>query len=288
MQPVLRWLWLVLVSLVLVACSTMNKTATANNQSSTKSPGATAKLAKFSERIQHDGSDRLPINLDLVPSEIPQQEPLIPSANRSYSVYGQSFTPVNNAASYRKTGQASWYGRKFHGRKTTSGERYDMYAMTAAHPTLPIPSYARVTNLRNGKTVIVRINDRGPFHARRLIDLSYAAAGRLDFVGEGATKVEIERVWPVAEGQAVTTRSPSEARTKAGEPVYLQLGAHGKLANAEAQQLSLLKKLPDEQDSKLAIVNRTGVYRVRLGPFKSGLAALQAANTIGVKPVILR
>lgn len=285
MQPVLRWLWLVLVSLVLVACSTMNKTATADNQSSTKSPGAVAKL---SERIQHDGSDRLLTNLDLVPSEIPQQEPLIPSANRSYSVSGQSFTPVKSAASYRKTGQASWYGKGFHGRKTSSGERYDMYAMTAAHPTLPIPSYARVTNLRNGKTVIVRINDRGPFIRSRLIDLSFAAADRLDFVHSGSTKVEIERVWPVAEGQAVTTRSPSEAREKAADPVFLQLGAHGKLASAEAQQQSLLKKLPDEHDAKLGIVNREGVYRVRLGPFENGQAARQAANTIGVQPVILR
>jgi len=284
MQPVLRWLWLVLVSLVLVACSTMDTAKTAS-QPSTKSPDA---LAKLSERIQHDGSDRLSTNLNLVPSEVPQQEPLIPDANRSYSVSGQTFTPVSNAASYRKTGQASWYGKGFHGRKTSSGERYDMYAMTAAHPTLPIPSYARVTNLRNGKSVIVRINDRGPFHRSRVIDLSLAAATKLDFVKAGSTKVEIERVWPVAEGRAVTTRSPSEAKAKAGDPVYLQLGAHGKLASAEAQQQNLLKKLPAEQDAKLAIVNKEGVYRVRLGPFENGQAARHAANTIGVDPVILR
>lgn len=284
MQPVLRWLWLVLVSLVLVACSTMDNPRTAN-QPSTKSLGAVAKL---SERILHDGSDRLSTNLNLVPSEIPQQEPLIPAANRSYRVSGQSFTPVKHAKAFRQTGQASWYGKQFHGRKTASGERYDMYAMTAAHKTLPIPSYARVTNLRNGKSVIVRINDRGPFHGQRLLDLSFAAADRLGFVNSGSTQVEIERVWPVADGEAVTTRSPSEAQAQAGEPVFLQLGAHGKLAGAEAQQQQLLAKLAGEHDGKLAIVNKEGVYRVRLGPFQSGLAARQAANSIGVNPVILR
>jgi rare lipoprotein A len=118
------------------------------------------------------------------------------ASNRPYSVFGRDYVPQTSLQPFRQRGVASWYGRKFHGQRTSSGEPYDMYAMTAAHATLPIPSYARVTSLANGRSVIVRINDRGPFHSGRLIDLSYAAAYRLGYAGAGSARVGVEASLP--------------------------------------------------------------------------------------------
>ena len=135
-----------------------------------------------------------PANLDSIPDARPRAEPLHKFANRPYEVFGKKYVPLASLQPFKQRGMASWYGKKFHGQKTSSGELYDMYAMTAAHPTLPIPSYARVTNLANRKSVVVRINDRGPFHGERIIDLSYAAAHRLGFVQRGSAEVEVESI----------------------------------------------------------------------------------------------
>ena len=137
-----------------------------------------------------------PANLDAIPDAVPKIEPLHRFANNPYSALGRDFVPMRALAPYRTTGIASWYGRRYHGQKTSSGEPYDMYGMTAAHPILPIPSYARVTNPANGRSVVVRINDRGPFHADRLIDLSYTAAWKLGYVGNGSARVEVESILP--------------------------------------------------------------------------------------------
>jgi rare lipoprotein A len=145
-----------------------------------------------------------PVNLDKMADATPRVEPLNRGANEPYTALGRKYIPYTSLKVYRARGVATWYGRKFHGKKTASGERYDMYAMSAAHTILPIPSYARVTNLSNGKSVVVRINDRGPFHADRIIDLSYAAAYKLGYVGAGSAKVEVEAILP-------------EKRTAAGE-----------------------------------------------------------------------
>src|SRR2546426_6773146 len=137
-------------------------------------------------------------------------EPLHRYANRPYQVFGKEYVPLAFVQPYRQRGVASWYGKKFHGQRTASGEAYDMYAMTAAHPTLPIPSYARVTRVATGRSVIVRINDRGPFHQGRMIDLSYAAALKLGFAYLGSAEVELESIEP---GQAVTPIEPAAATT---------------------------------------------------------------------------
>ena len=135
----------------------------------------------------------MPPNLASIPDAVPRAEPPHRFANRPYSVFGKDYVPISAAQAYREQGMASWYGKKFHGQKTSSGEVYDMYAMTAAHKTLPIPSYARVTNLANGKSVVVRINDRGPFgNKSRIIDLSEAAARRLDMIDAGVVPVTLE------------------------------------------------------------------------------------------------
>lgn len=137
-----------------------------------------------------------PANLASIPDARPRSEPLHKYANRPYEVFGRKYVPLAAVQPYQQRGVASWYGKRFHGQKTASGEIYDMYAMSAAHPILPIPSYARVTSLRTGKQVVVRINDRGPFHSNRAIDLSYAAAYRLGLIATGSGEVEIEAIVP--------------------------------------------------------------------------------------------
>ena len=137
-----------------------------------------------------------PSNLAAVPDARPRSEPLHRYANRPYEVFGRKYVPLASVQSFHQRGMASWYGKRFHGQKTASGETYDMYAMSAAHPILPIPSYARITSLRSGRQVVVRINDRGPFHSNRAIDVSYAAAYRLGLIGSGSGEVEIDAIVP--------------------------------------------------------------------------------------------
>jgi rare lipoprotein A len=140
--------------------------------------------------------ERPPAGLDAIADATPRAEPLHRYANRPYTVFGKGYRPLSSVQPFRQRGMASWYGKRFHGQKTSSGEPYDMYKMTAAHPTLPIPSYARVTNLANGRSVVVRINDRGPFHAGRVIDLSYVAAHKLGYIAAGSAQVEVEAIVP--------------------------------------------------------------------------------------------
>lgn len=160
----------------------------------TQTGGASGKGGYYKD----DGpGDNPPPDLESVVEPIPTLEPFSRSGNKPYTVFGRTYTPITDATTpFKQKGQASWYGKKFHGQKTSSGERYDMYQITAAHPILPIPSYARVTNLENGKQIIVRINDRGPFHSSRIIDLSYTAALKLGYVGKGSTVLEVERLLP--------------------------------------------------------------------------------------------
>ena len=143
-----------------------------------------------------------PGNLASVPDARPRVEPLHKFANRPYEVFGKKYVPMASLQPFKQRGVASWYGKRFHGQKTASGEIYDMYAMTAAHPTLPIPSYARVTHVKSGRQVVVRINDRGPFHAGRVIDLSYAAAYRLGIIDSGSGEVEVQSILPGARAGA--------------------------------------------------------------------------------------
>jgi rare lipoprotein A len=207
-----------------------------------KAPSATPPLSGGYYKDDGPG-DNPPSNLDTIPEAVPRLEPLSRFSNRPYSVFGVDYVPATTLRPYKERGIASWYGRKFHGQRTSSGEPYDMYAMSAAHTILPIPSYARVTNLANGKSVVVRINDRGPFHSERIIDLSYAAAYKLGYIAAGSARVEVESVKP---GQTAAaggeSRNPSETKDEAKEKAkeeakntYIQVGAfssRGGLANA--------------------------------------------------------
>lgn len=153
-----------------------------------------------------DGPGRgAPADVASIPDAVPRDEPIRVANTRPYEVFGQRYVPMRARTPYRETGIASWYGRKFHGNATASGERYDMYAMTAAHRTLPLPSYVRVTNLSNQRSVVVRVNDRGPFMKNRLIDLSWTAARKLGFIEQGHTRVQVELVLP---GEGPATGEP--------------------------------------------------------------------------------
>ena len=140
--------------------------------------------------------DRPPADVDRIADAVPRLEPLHKYANRPYQALGRDYVPMTSLQPFRQRGTASWYGKRYHGQKTSSGEVYDMYAMTAAHPTLPIPSYARVTNVANGRSVVVRINDRGPFRSARINDVSYVAANKLGVIQAGQAQVEVEAILP--------------------------------------------------------------------------------------------
>ncbi|GMR21400.1 MAG: septal ring lytic transglycosylase RlpA family protein [Gammaproteobacteria bacterium] len=216
---------------------------------------------------QDDGPHtRTPSNLSEVKEPVPVDEPLSKSGNKPYVVFGKTYYPLMHAQGYRKKGVASWYGKKFHGKPTSSGERYNMYKMSAAHKTLPLPSFARITNLKNDKSIIVRVNDRGPFLHNRLIDLSYAAADRLGIIKTGTGLVEVEAL-TADTGTTTTIDTPVAAHTDAR--LFLQVGAFGERSNA----LRMKQVLQDMQIPSVFIQdisdNQHGVFRVRIGPLQN-------------------
>jgi rare lipoprotein A len=234
-----------------------------------------------------------PADLAAIPDAVPRVEPLHRYANRPYQVFGRDYAPMSRVP-FRQSGIGSWYGRRFHGSPTSSGEKYDMYAMTAAHPTLPIPSYARVTNPANGRSVVVRINDRGPFHANRIIDLSYAAAWKLGYVEAGSARVEVEALLPgapilVPEVTAVAA-SAAEAKPDSATGLRVQLGAFSSRDAAEKFRIHMQKDLGPLADA-MQIVPGGGMFRLQLGPYRTQDEARSIADRIqaelGLRPVIV-
>ena len=205
-----------------------------------------------------------PAGVNAVPNAVPRVEPRSAHGNPPfYDVLGQRYYVLASADGYLERGVASWYGPTFHGGNTSSGEPYDMYAMTAAHKTLPLPCYARVTNLRNGRRVVVRINDRGPFVANRLIDLSYTAASRLDMLREGTTLVEVRVLSPTMPDVLTrTTAQPPPA-------LYVQAGAFTDQQNAQRLLERLQAAGLERAFIALPLQTGTHLYRVRLGPVES-------------------
>jgi peptidoglycan lytic transglycosylase len=205
-----------------------------------------------------------PPGVNTVPDAVPRAEPRSAHGNPPfYDVLGRRYYVLAVADGYLERGVASWYGPTFHGGNTSSGEPYDMYAMTAAHKTLPLPCYARVTNLRNGRSVVVRINDRGPFVANRLIDLSYSAAAKLDMIRDGTTLVEV-RVLSASVPDVLT-------RTSAQPPpaLYVQAGAFADQHNAQRLLARLQAAGLERAFIALPLQNGAHLYRVRLGPVES-------------------
>lgn len=252
--------------------------------------GACSSVPRGGGYYENDGPhERPPIDVLAVPDAVPRDEPLAAKGNKPYTVFGVNYVPLADARGYRERGIASWYGKKFHGKSTSSGEPYDMYAMTAAHRTLPLPCYLRVRNLQNGRTVVVRVNDRGPFLHNRLIDLSYTAAARLGILGTGTGMVEIESVDltpPPAPAPPVTTvannssgalianaEAASTAPTTAPR-LSVQVGAFSRYENAAGLRDRLtraglnsvyIQSIGSENPS----VSNAAMYRVRIGPVET-------------------
>ncbi|MFC4160428.1 septal ring lytic transglycosylase RlpA family protein [Chitinimonas lacunae] len=302
--------------------------ATPSAPSSGPAPAKREQLPKFGGGYYKDDGPLLevPYDLDALAEPEPRLEPLHRFANRPYSVLGQTFEPMTRLTPYKVRGIGSWYGRKFHGQPTSSGEPYDMFKLTAAHPVLPIPSYVRVTNLENGRSIVLRVNDRGPFLKNRVIDLSYAAAYRLGYHHNGSARVEVESVWPGATPSPVLVNaSPtddpiallamqaSQASDESAEPeaapiapvsaalpmategrggeIWLQLAAFGNASNAEAFKSRLAGEL-DWLPQRLTVAAGDRVWRVRAGPFSDRDAARRAADRIAsafdLRPLLVR
>ena len=196
---------------------------------------------------------RLPTLLEMT-DPVPQAEQLSPGGNKPYSLFGQSYTPLVTATTHKEIGIASWYGNKFHGHLTSNGETYNMFGMTAAHKTLPLPSYVRVTNLDNKQTAIVRVNDRGPFHHDRIIDLSYSAASKLGMLQQGTARVQLELLQsPAMLAQHITTEP---------EQCFIQVFASSD--NNKLQQLQ--QQLKQQQALPTEIRPASGIFRLLVGP----------------------
>ena len=303
-----------LLVVLLAACSSKmppveDSTPVVTSTSTARKPAVTQK--RGGGYYKDDGpGDEIPDNLDEIPDAVPQAEPLHRFANRPYTVLGKTYVPETRLRPFRQRGIASWYGRKFHGQKTSIGETYDMFAMTAAHPTLALPSYVRVTSVSSGKSVIVRVNDRGPFLSNRVIDLSYAAAHRLGYINSGSTQVDVEAILPGEPTGISYTQikppTPNEERdeiellamrpdaapaatTAAAPPsgIYLQLGAFSSNDNAESLRAHLARELEWLTES-IYVIPGDKLYRVQLGPYASRNDAEKVAERIrqshGQKP----
>lgn len=239
-----------------------------------------------------------PSNLDEIPDAVPKPEVIHPPATRPYQALGETYVPMKSYQPFKQAGVASWYGKRFHGRKTANGEVYNMYAMTAAHPTLPLPSYVKVTNPSNGRTVIVRVNDRGPFKHSRIIDLSYAAAHKLRILDKGSARVEIEAVdaehytaqskqmSPAPEpAEAIASNTPASASTSgstlqnAVQQFFVQVGAFKLEANANALKQKL-QNLGIASGQDINHVYNSQLHRLKLGPYASRSKASQIAADI--------
>lgn len=252
--------------------------------------------------VIRDSGPEAPMDVSHIPDAVPRVEPRTAAGNKSpYTVLGRTYRVMTSADNYREQGLASWYGRKFHGARTSNGEIYNMYGMTAAHKTLPIPTFVQVKNLENGKEVIVRVNDRGPFHEGRIIDLTYAAAKKLGFVDKGTARVEVTAIDPLAwaaeqngQDDVKTGTAPVVASNDRQEPApapeqsagyqlpaetFLQAGAFGSRESATALQEKLVKLTalpvfiaPVDALQKL--------FRVRIGPITDNFELLNLKQEI--------
>jgi len=298
------------------AASSKPASTQTTKQAESAQTGSTAQHSKPGAYYLDDGpGDNPPLNIDKIPDATPKKEPLLTRANKPYKALGTTYTPMTSYQPYKSSGVASWYGKRYHGRKTSSGEVYDMYAMTAAHPTLPLPSYVKVTNPANGRSVIVRVNDRGPFKKDRLIDLSYAAAYKLRFTNSGSSLVDVQALDAsrfVRDSQAgsqlnaqlisqqnsnqnvatIASPPPTNASTNPVDSTtelskqsndsfgyFVQAGAFKSAVNADA----LIKKIQDLDITQNAVINSVynkGLYRLKLGPFENKQQAEQIASHI--------
>lgn len=265
-----------LAALLLAACGTTTTTPTR-----TPTPGKPAIREPGMPVLPPAGSGRGGYYMDDGPGENPppglmdvpdaevRKDPLLPRSNRPYSVFGKSYTPLPLDKPFTQRGLGTWYGKKFHGQRTSSGELYDMYKMTAAHPVLPIPSYARVTNLGSGKTVVVRINDRGPFHSTRVIDVSFTAALKLGLLENGSSQLQVDLLMPDEIDQMIAAR-------KNGMPAVASSAASTATAMPKAAPMLASARAPAEVESMMLGGASDGGAADGASVMRAGGAAMQS------------
>ena len=240
---------------------------------------------------QADGGPAIPPDVSRVPEPVPRAEPRARYGNQSpYTVLGRTYTVLPTSKGYVERGLASWYGTKFHGRYTSSREPYDMYAMTAAHKSLPLPTYVRVTNLENGRSLVVRVNDRGPFHDGRIIDLSYAAAIRLGVHARGTARVEVRAI-DVGEAPAPPAAAAAASPAIApGKAAFVQVGAYDRRENARRVAKRLENARIDDVYLDQVLTARGLLHRVRVGPFEDAESLdrmLARVSAMGYRSIVV-
>jgi rare lipoprotein A len=215
-----------------------------------------------------------------IPDAVPRPEPKSRYGNpKSYVVRGKRYQVMASSQGYRERGIASWYGTKFHGRRTSSGEPYDMYQMTAAHKTLPLPTYVEVRNLDNGRSTIVKVNDRGPFHENRIIDLSYAAATKLGILGKGTGLVEVRAIDPSAPKALAKKKTPPPPANDRPPTMFIQVGAFSSRFNADRQRQRVARSLQQQVSVQEGDHAGRPIYRVQIGPIEN----VEQADSISQK-----
>ena len=244
-----------LTALCLAGCQT-------NNVEKNSEDPVTESKSKGAYYLDDGPEEVIPENLSSIPNAIPKKEPLNKFSNRPYKVFGKTYYPMTSLKPYTATGYATWYGKKYHGNKTSIGEVYDMYKMTAAHKTLPLPCYVKVTNLKNDKTVIVRVNDRGPFVKDRVIYLSYAAANRLIIIEKVSELVKVELI-DLDEKVKVS---------KINKQIYIQAGLFSDEKNAN-NLINKIKKLGTVENENIKKIKNEDQFQVLIGPFKNNQKA---------------
>lgn len=295
------WLAVAAGALLLNACTSMppapvQDAATPAPQASARSGAAATPVlppagsGRGGYYMDDGPADVIPEGLAQTPDAQPRVEAIIPRANRPYTVFGKTYTPITDQRPLRQRGIASWYGKKFHGQKTSSGEPYDMFKMTAAHPTLPIPSYARVTHVASGRQVIVRINDRGPFHSGRVIDLSYTAALKLGYLGRGSGEIEVERLLPdeiarinSSQQEAKTAATVELAAVVAPEVVMTSFGTQPDdrpVAAPAAPAAANVPAMTDASSGQPRVLAAAGSFYLQMGAFSQQANAEQARQRL--------
>jgi len=272
-----KHIFIIIISLLLIGCQSIDpafKKESKKNQSDVKNSGG---------YYLDDGPDENPPdNLDKIPDAQPKYEPLSKWASRPYVAFDKKYIPMTKIIPFEEEGYASWYGKRYHGKKTSIGEIYDMYQMTGAHKTLPLPSYIKVTNLKNQRSVIIRVNDRGPFVDDRIVDLSYAAAQRLRIIEKGSALVKIEMINPSLAEKNVEQTDKASSVDSSIKYFYIQAGAFSNENNA-SYLINRLSKIKFRNSLNIKTLSKDSLYLVTIGPYDTKKIAEQALQDISQK-----
>ena len=272
-----KHIFIIIISWLLIGCQSIDppfKKDSKKNQSDVKNSGA---------YYLDDGPDENPPdNLDKIPDAQPKYEPLSKWASRPYVAFDKKYTPMTKIIPFEEEGYASWYGKRYHGKKTSIGETYDMYQMTGAHKTLPLPCYIKVTNLKNQRSVIIRVNDRGPFVDDRIVDLSYAAAQRLRIIEKGSELVKIEMINPSLAEKNVEQTDKASSVDSSIKYFYIQAGAFSNENNA-SYLINRLSKIKFRNSLNIKTLSKDSLYLVTIGPYDTKKIAEQALQDISQK-----